>query len=80
MKTRQNRRKSQFRYLEKGGLELHRVAMLKPRKIELSGFFSPGPQRTNLNLQTGLRSNGGLVPEKSRFSDRGGHLAPPPSD
>ena len=33
-------------------------------------FFSPGPQRTNLSLQTGLRSNGGSVPEKSRFSDR----------
>ena len=24
--------------------------------------FSTGPQRTNLNLQTGLRSNGGSVP------------------
>ena len=35
-------------------------------------FFSTGPQQTNLNLQTGLRSNGGSVPEKSRFSDRGG--------
>ena len=33
-------------------------------------FFSTGSQRTNLN--------GGSVTEKSRFSDRGGHLAPPP--
>ena len=29
-----------------------------------------------MNLQTGLRYNIGPVPEKSRFSDRGGHLAP----
>ena len=29
----------------------------------LWGFF-PGPQRTNLSLQTGLRSNRGSVPEK----------------
>ena len=37
-------------------------------------FCSTGPQQTNLNLQTGLRSNGGSVPEKSRFSD---NCAPP---
>ena len=34
-----NRRKYQFCYLEKGGLELHRAATIKPRKIERSGFF-----------------------------------------
>ena len=28
--------------------------------MERSVFFSPGPQRTNLSLQTGLRSNGGF--------------------
>ena len=33
--------------------------------------FSTGPQQTNLNLQTGLRSIGCSVVEKSRFSDRG---------
>ena len=30
----------------------------------------------NLNLQTGLRSNGGSVPEKSRFSNSGGPRRP----
>ena len=39
MKIRQNRRKSQFRYLEKGALELYRAATTKPRQIERSGFF-----------------------------------------
>ena len=39
MKIRKNRRKSQFRYLEKGALELHRAATTKPRQIERSGFF-----------------------------------------
>ena len=34
-------------------------------------FFSTGPQWTNSNLQTGFRSIGCLVVEKSRFSDRG---------
>ena len=34
-------------------------------------FFYTGPQWTNSNLQTGLRSNGGYVLEKSQFSDRG---------
>ena len=34
-------------------------------------FFSTRPQRTNLNVQTGLRSNEGSVLEKSLFSDRG---------
>ena len=43
-------------------------------------FFSTGPQQTNLSLQTGLRSTGCWVVEILRFSDRGGHLAPPPSD
>ena len=41
-------------------------------------FFSTGSQRTNLNLQTGLRSSKGLVPEKSQFSDRDGLKGPPP--
>ena len=36
------------------------------------------PQLTNLNLQTGLRSIGYLVVEKSRFSDRGWCVRPPP--
>ena len=39
MKIRQNRQKSQFRYLEKGALELHWAAMTKPRQIGRSGFF-----------------------------------------
>ena len=39
MKIRRNRRKSQFRYLEKGALELYRTATTKPRQIECSGFF-----------------------------------------
>ena len=64
--------------MEKGVLELLRAATIKPRKIERSGFFSTGPQWTNMNLQTGLRYNKGLVPEKSRFSDRGGLKGPPP--
>ena len=34
-----NRRKPQFRYLEKGVLELYRAATIKPRMIERSGFF-----------------------------------------
>ena len=40
-------------------------------------LFFTGPQWTNLNLQTGLRSNGGSVPEKLQFSDRGGLKGPP---
>ena len=56
--------------LEKCALELCRTAMIKPRQIERSAF-STGPQRTNSNLQTGLRSIRCLVVEKSRFSDRG---------
>ena len=39
-------------------------------------FFSTEAQRTNLNLQTGLRSIGCSVVEKSRFSDRGWWLPP----
>ena len=39
MKIRRNRRKSQFRYLEKGALELYRAATTKPRQIERSVFF-----------------------------------------
>ena len=39
-----NRQKNQFCYLEKGVLELHRAATIKPRKIEGSGF-STGPRR-----------------------------------
>ena len=34
-----NGRKSQFRYLGKGVIELHRAATIKPRKIERSGFI-----------------------------------------
>ena len=56
--------------LKKCALELCRTTTMKPRQIERSVFFSTGPQRTNLNLQTGLRSIGCLVVEKSRFSDR----------
>ena len=67
MKIRQNRRKSQFGYLEESALEVSRAAATKPRQIERS----TGPQRTNLNLQTGLRSIRCSVVEKSRFSDRG---------
>ena len=39
MKIRKNRRKSQFRYSEKGALELRRAATTKPRQIERSGLF-----------------------------------------
>ena len=39
MKIRQNRRKSQFRYLEKGALKLSQAATTKTRQIERSGFF-----------------------------------------
>ena len=42
MKIRKNRRKSQFRYLEKGALEIPRAAMTKPRQIERSGFLVAG--------------------------------------
>ena len=35
----ENHRKSQFCYLEKSVLELHRAATIKPRKIERSVFF-----------------------------------------
>ena len=33
-------------------------------------FFSIAPERTNSSLQTGLRSNGYSVPEKSIFQQR----------
>ena len=39
MKIRQNRRKSHFRYLEKGALALSRATTTKPRHIERSVFF-----------------------------------------
>ena len=55
--------------MEKDVYKLRQAAMIKLRKIECSGFFSTGPQQTNSNLQTSIRSNGGSVPEKSRFSD-----------
>ena len=38
-KIRKNCQKSQFRYLEKGVLELCRAATLKPRKRERYGFL-----------------------------------------
>ena len=41
-------------------------------KIERSGIFSTGPQRTNLSLQTGLGSTGCSGAEKTKFSDGGG--------
>ena len=44
-------------FLEKSVLKLCWTAMIKPRKIESSGFFSTGLQRTNLSLQIGLRSS-----------------------
>ena len=56
--------------LEKCILELCQTGMIKPRQIDLYGFFSTGPQPTNPSLQTGLRSTGYLVVEKLRFSDR----------
>ena len=56
MKIRKNRRKYNFRYLQKGALELCRAATIQPRQIEHSVFFSNGPQWTNSSLQTGLRS------------------------
>ena len=55
--------------MEKGVLELCRAATIKPKKIECSGFFYW--TRTNSSLQTGLRSNRVLVPEKSQFFNRG---------
>ena len=76
MKIRQNRQKSYFCYLEKGALKLYRAATTKPRQIEHSVFYSTGPQRTNSSLQTGLRSNGGLVPEKSLFPIEDDNYAP----
>ena len=39
MKIRKNRRKSQFRYSEKGALKLRRAATTKPKQIEGSGPF-----------------------------------------
>ena len=39
IKIRQKRRKSHFRYLEKGALELYRAAKTKQRQIECSVFF-----------------------------------------
>ena len=60
-----NCQKSQFRYLEKGVLELCRAATLKPRKIDHSVFVFTGPQWTKSSLQTGVGSNGGSILEKS---------------
>ena len=79
MKIRQDRRKSHFRFLEKGALKPHRAVTTKLRQIERFGFFSTGPQRTNLSLQTGLWSNGCSGVEKMRFYDGGGGLRPPPA-
>ena len=42
-------------FLEKCVLELCRTIMIKPRQLTHSVFFT-GPQRTNSNLKTGLRS------------------------
>ena len=50
--------KSQYCYSVKGALELRRDVTTKLRQIET------GPQRTNSNLQTGLRSIECSVPEK----------------
>ena len=47
-----NRLKSHFRYLENGVLKLHRAATLQPRKIERSGFFSPGVVQLDLRWTT----------------------------
>ena len=58
-------------FFEKCVLELSRTAMIKPKQLERSVLFSTGPQWTNLNLQTGFRSIGCLVVEKSRFFDKG---------
>ena len=58
-------------FFEKCVLELCRTAMIKPRRIKRSGFFSTEPQQTNSSLQTGLRSIGCLVVEKSQYSDTG---------
>ena len=66
-------------FFEKCVLELCRTAMIKPRQIERSCFFSTGLQLTNLNLQTSLRSIGCSVVENRDFSDRGWCLRPPPA-
>ena len=58
-------------------LELSRTTKIKPRQIECSVFLLSRPRWTNLNIQTGLRSNWGSVPRKSRFSDRGWRFPPP---
>ena len=64
--------------------ELVRQADLSSRAIKLIyladlSCWLYGPKQTNLNLQTGLRSIGCSVVEKSRFSDRGWWLHPPPA-
>ena len=58
--------------MEKGDLEFRRAAMIKPRKIERSGFFY---WTTTDKLEF---TDWSEVPEKSKFSDRGGLKGPPP--
>ena len=77
-KSVKNCQKSTFRYLEKGVSRTSSGRHASTEKDRALWFFSTGLQRTNLNLQTGLRSNGVSVPEKSRFSDMGGWKGPPP--
>ena len=59
-----NRQKSPVHYLEEDALELRRAATTKPREIERSG--------TNSSLETGLRSTGCFVVEKT-FLSKFGH-------
>ena len=53
--------------------ELHRVLDI----FRFVVFFSTGPQWTNLSLQTGLRSAGCFVDEKSQSFYGGGGLCLP---
>ena len=63
--------------MEKGALELRWAATTKPRQIELSGFLLLN--HNGQTLQTGLGTTICLDAEKTRFSDGGGGLLPPPS-
>ena len=69
MKIRRNRRKSQFRYLEKGALELYRAATTKPRQIERSGFFLLDHNGKSRIYRLVPGSFDVLLRRKTRFSD-----------
>ena len=58
MKIVEYRKKSQFCYLEKGVLKLHWAAMIKPRKIEHSGFLAAtAAQEAHLSVRTSFRTS-----------------------